>query len=231
MGFPIYWRMWEAFDESVRTGTPAGRRLMPEGGWQYLAEHPEEGRIFAEAMAAKSHVQIPAILRAYDFSRFDRIGDIGGGQGHLLRAVLGAAPQATGILFDLPHVIDLAAQTAAERLAFQAGSFFGDRLPPCDCYLVMHVLHDWSDEDAVRILRAISDAAPPKVAVLVIESVVPDVPVPTWERILDLHMLAIHGGRERTQQEYAGLLALAGFSLHRAIDTSAGVWVLEAQRT
>jgi len=83
----------------------------------------------------------------------------------------------------------------------------------------------------MRILRAISDAAPPKVAVLVIEPVVPDVPMPTWERILDLHMLAIHGGRERTQQEYGGLLALAGFSLHRAIDTSAGVWVLEAQRT
>jgi hypothetical protein len=229
MGFPIYWRIWEYFDVTVRTGTAAGIEVLPEGSWKYLADHPEEGRIFDDAMAGKSQAQIPAILASYDFTQCARIGDIGGGQGHLLRAVLGAAPSATGVLFDLPHVIEAAARSATDRIVLESGNFFTDSLPSCDCYLLMHVLHDWSDDDARKILRAIHQAAPRDATVLVLESIVPDDPNPSWERMLDMHMLAIHAGRERTRQQYADLLAATGFTLAHEIDTRAGVWILEAR--
>lgn len=229
MGLPIYWRMWEAFDVTVRTGAAAAAEVMPDGSWKYLADHPEEARIFDEAMTAKSQAQIPAILQSYDFSSFSRVADIGGGHGHLLRAVLAATPSTTGVLFDVPYVIEAATRSAADRLVFEPGDFFKDSLPSCDCYLVMHVLHDWNDGDATKILRAIHRAAPPNATVLILESIVPDGPDPNWERILDIHMMAIHSGRERTRGEYAGLLGTAGFRLLREIDTQAGVWLLEAR--
>ena len=229
MGFPVYWRMWETFDVTVRTGATAAVAVLPEGSWKYLADHPEEARIFDDAMTAKSRAQIPAILRSYDFSRFAKIGDVGGGHGHLLRAVLAATPTATGVLFDVPHVIEAAARSATDRLVFAAGDFFTDPLPGCDCYLLMHVLHDWNDTDAMKILRAIHRTARPEATVLVLESIVPDDSHSSWERILDMHMMAIHGGRERTRGKYADLLGAAGCRVLRDIDTQAGVWIIEAR--
>jgi SAM-dependent methyltransferase len=231
MGFPIYWRMWEAFGMTVRTGVAAAAEVMPEGGWKYLAEHPEEGRIFDDAMAAKSQAQIPAVLASYDFSKHPTIADIGGGTGHLLRAVLAATPNATGVLFDLPGVVATAAKSPMPGLSFAHGDFFTDALPSCDCYLVMHVLHDWADADALRILEAVRHAAPEGAALLVLESIISDEPNPTWERILDLHMLAIHAGRERSVEQFRDLFAGAGFRLVRSIDTQAGVRILEARKT
>jgi hypothetical protein len=180
-------------------------------------------------MSAKSQAQIPAILRSCDFTRFDRFGDIGGGNGHLLTAVLDRSPAASGVVFDLPHVVDALPPSSSKRIEFQAGDFFTDPLPACDAYLVMHVLHDWNDDRAVEILRGIRRSAPPHAVLLVLESIVPDDVAPTWERILDLHMLTIHEGRERTAPEFEGLLSRAGFCLERTIDTHAGVWILEAR--
>jgi SAM-dependent methyltransferase len=231
MGLPVYWRTWEFFEQSVRTGAAAAAQVMPEGPWQYLQDHPADARIFADAMSAKSHAQIPAILRSYDISQFSRIADIGGGHGHLLRAALDRAPNAVGVLFDLPQGLEGAARNSSTRMQFQPGNFFTDALPICDCYLLMHVLHDWDDERALEILRAIRRSSPPNAVLLVIESIVPIESVPTWERILDLHMLAIYEGRERTVCEYAKLLSTAGFRHQQTIDTQAGVWILEARPT
>ena len=132
----------------------------------------------ADAMGAKSQAQIPAILRSYDVTRFNRIGDIGGGNGHLLAAVLDRAPAASGVVFDLPHVVDAAPRSSSERIALQAGDFFTDPLPSCDAYLLMHVLHDWNDDRAVDILRAIGRSAPSDAVLLVLESIVRDVWLP-----------------------------------------------------
>jgi hypothetical protein len=228
MGFPINWRVWEALGESVRAGRVAAMSVMPNGVWQYFAEHPEEGHIFDEAMTAFSRALVPAILEAYDFSRFDRIADIGGGHGHLLRAVLRDVPSATGVLFDLPHVIEQAALEPLERLRFQAGSFFDEPLPICDAYLIMGVLHDWNDDNATRILRAVRRVAPRDATMLIIETIVPEEAEPNWERILDMHMLALHGAKERTQPEYVALLASAAFRFVRRIETRAGVSILQA---
>lgn len=117
--------------------------MLPEGFWAYLAHHPHVGQIFNAAMEAKAQGHVAGVITAYDFTGFGTVGDIGGGRGHLLRAVLDAAPEATGVLFDVPEVIAETAGLASECLTLQAGDFFQDALPRCDAYLLMDVIHDW----------------------------------------------------------------------------------------
>jgi hypothetical protein len=228
-GLPIFWATYEALEHSVRTGLPAASKVFPEGFWAYLAQRPEEGHVFNAAMGAKAQGAVAGILASYDFSGFDLIGDIGGGSGHLLRAVLDASPNAKGVLFDLPHVIEEDAGVASERLTLQAGDFFQDALPTCDAYLLMEIIHDWGDEESVAILQAVRRAAPPHARLLVIETIVPDDSGPDWSKMLDIHMLALLGGRQRTQQEYEALLVRSGFLFQREIDTRAGISILEAE--
>ena len=228
-GLPVFWATFEAMEHSVRTGGPAMAEVFPDGFWAYLAEHPDAGRVFNAAMRAKAHGAVAGILAAYDFSGFGSIGDIGGGNGHLLRAILDAVPSARGVLFELPHVIEEAAGIASERLTLQAGDFFRDALPRCDAYLLMEVIHDWGDDESIAILRAVRRAAAAGATLLVIEAIVPDDPGPDWSKMLDIHMLTLLGGRQRTQQEYEALLARSGFRFRREIDTGAGVSILEAE--
>jgi O-methyltransferase len=228
IGLPINWAIYGALDHTLRTSLPAADKVLPGGLWAYYAEHPEEAAIFNAAMAAKAHGQVGGVIAAYDFSGFGRIGDIGGGRGHLLRAVLACAPSAKGVLFDLPHVIAEAADLASERLALQAGDFFHDALPMCDAYVLMEIIHDWGDEEAVAILQAVRRAAPSHARLLVIEQMVPDAPGPHWSKMVDIHMLTLIGGRQRTRQEYAALFERAGFCFEREIDTGADISILEA---
>jgi len=227
-GLPINWAIYGAMDHSVRTGRPAAEKILPAGFWSYFAEHPEEGAIFNAAMVGKAHGQIAAVVGAYDFSRFRTIGDIGGGRGHLLRAVLAAAPSANGVLFDLPAVVAQAGPPS-DRLRMQAGDFFKDDLPLCDAYLVMEVIHDWGDKESVAILRAIRKAAPPDARVLLIEAIVPATPGPHWSKTLDIHMLTFLGGRQRTRREYRELFRSAGLALEREIDTGGEISILEGR--
>lgn len=228
IGLPINWAIYGALDHTLRTGLPAADRVFPAGVWAYYTEHPEEASIFSAAMAAKAHGQVAGVIAAYDFSSFDRIGDIGGGRGHLLQAALACAPSARGVLFDLPHVIAESADLASERLTLQAGDFFEDALPTCDAYLLMEIIHDWGDEQALAILKAIRRAAPSHARLLVIEQMVPDDPGPHWSKMVDIHMLTLVGGRQRTQHEYAALFDRAGFCLAQEIDTGADISILEA---
>jgi hypothetical protein len=154
-GLPFAWSIFGALEHSVRTGRSAAEHVLPEGIWAYFAAHPDEAAIFNLAMTAKAQAHVAEIIAAYDFSQFQRIGDIGGGRGHLLRAVLAAVPGATGVLFDVPKVVEEAASVGSERVTFQAGDFFKDALPVCDAYLIMEVIHDWNDADSVAILKAI----------------------------------------------------------------------------
>jgi O-methyltransferase domain len=130
-GLRSNWDIFGALDHSVRTGQPAADKVLPNGFWGHLAEHPEASAIFGEAMSTKAQAHVPRIIAAYDWSRFERIGDIGGGRGHLLRSVLEAAPQASGVLFDLPQVVAQSAGLASARLAVQSGDFFKDIGPSC----------------------------------------------------------------------------------------------------
>ncbi|MBA3869225.1 MAG: SAM-dependent methyltransferase [Anaerolineae bacterium] len=225
---PLYWNAYGELEYTAQTERPATDKSTPNGFWNYLESHPDEGTIFDEAMVTKSRAAAAAIASSYDFSGFEVVGDIGGGLGQVLRAIMNASPNSKGVLFDLAHVLEKAKYIPSERITFQAGDFFSDTFPTCDAYLLMDVIHDWGDEAAMAILKAVRRAAPAHAKLLVIELVFPDDPGPDWAKVLDVNMLALFGGRQRTLSEYRALLESAGFSLQRKIDTRAEHSILEA---
>ena len=230
IGNSLNWKSFEVLDHSIRTGKPATEQITPGGAWAYYAQHPAESRIFDEAMTGKAHGQIAGILASYDFSPFKTIADIGGGRGHLLQAVLGATPNARGVLFDQAHVVKDAdaAGTASARLELQGGDFFKDTLPVCDAYLIMQVIHDWNDQESVRILSAIRRSAPAHAKLLLIEAILPEDVKPSWIEMLDILMLALITGKERTRREFETLLTSSGFRLDKVIDIGLGTSMMEA---
>jgi len=230
IGLAVYWRGFEYFADTLRTGESNQEKVVAGGYWKYLSQNPEAARLFDEAMMGKAAGQIAGVLKAYDFSTFQTIADIGGGRGHLLAAVLQAAPAAHGVLFDQPHVT-AAAQAAgmeSERLRMHPGDFFTDALPSADCYLLMQVIHDWSDQEAARILAAIRRAAAPGAKLLLIECIVPEDSKPSWTKMLDLQMLTLLSGKERTAKEYSEMLRTAGFHLDRLFDVGMSTSILES---
>lgn len=226
MGLPLCWDSFGALEHSVRTSAPAVETIEPKGFFAYLQAHPGEAQVFADAMTAKSRADIAAVLGAYDFRPFRTIADIGGGRGHLLQAVLRAAPSAHGVLFDLPDVISTV-EVAGDRLTLAPGDFFSGPLPTADAYLLMEVLHDWADAEAATILRGIRQAAAPGATVLVIEGVAGEGADPRVHT-LDVIMLAVTGGRERTAAQAGALLTSAGFRPTAVIDTAGPMKIVEA---
>ncbi len=226
MGLPIFWASLAQLEHSIRTGRPAIELEEPGGLWAYLQDRPDEAQIFGQAMAGKAGADIAAVLGTYDFSRFGTIADIGGGHGHLLRAVLDEVPSAAGILFDLPGVIG-ALDVRHERLTPHAGDFLADPLPAADAYVLMEILHDWPDEQCIAILSAIRRAAAPGATVLVIESILDEDYADPRAQTLDIIMLYATGGRERTSQELAALFNAAGFSDGTVIHTGGPLRIAE----
>jgi hypothetical protein len=225
MNLPIFMKSFAGLTETAKTGKP----IMDFAGFmEYFAAKPEESRIFNQAMSDKSRNIIPAVLDAYDFSPFSVIADIGGGRGHLLSGILEQTPSASGILFDLPHVVVDATADQSARMKLQPGDFFADVLPTADAYLLMEVIHDWNDEESVRILSAIRRAAPSHARLLIVESMVSESPGADFSKVLDVIMLAVTGGRERTASEYKDLLWRAGFRLERIVTTYSQYSIIEA---
>ena len=226
-GLPVITASLEHLDHSVRSGQPAVEVVEPNGFFAYLEAHPDEATIFDQAMTAKAAADVAAVLAAYDFHRFSTIADIGGGRGHLIRAVLDAAPEARGVLFDLPRVID-AQDLDRSRLTARAGDFFVDPLPQADAYLLMEVIHDWPDAEAAAILRAVRRAAAPGAVLLIIEGIVSEERVDPRVYSLDVLMLAVSGGRERTAPELGDLLHSADFRAGRVVETASTMRIVEA---
>jgi hypothetical protein len=227
IGMPVFWRAWEHIEHSVRTGETGFKKVHPGGAFAYLAEHPHESSLFNAAMTAKSHGDIAAVLPAYDFSQFATIADIAGGRGHLLRAILKQCPNTQGILFDQPHVVTEVSPDKGEKLTVIGGSFFTDKMPTADCYLLMNIIHDWPDAESIKILSAIRRDMPQHARVLLIESVVPSSPEPHLSKELDIVMMVLPGGRERTKEEYADLVAKCGLRLKRVVDTKSQYSIVE----
>jgi O-methyltransferase len=228
MGMPLNWAAYEKLDYTLRTGLPAMSQVLPGGFWSYFADHPEASQIFNEAMEGKAQLQIAGVIRAYSFSQFNLIGDIGGGKGHLLQAVLAANPRARGMLFDLPRVVEENSTVASDRLSLQGGDFFKDKMPACDAYLMMDIIHDWNDEESTRILKNLRRSAPAHAKLLIVEGVIHDDSKPGFIKVLDIHMMTLITGRQRTYQEFEKLLAGAGFRLEREIDAGGEFSIVEA---
>jgi len=226
-GLPVWWNAYGALGQTVRTGLPAVESVTGQSLFPYLAAHPEQARIFAETMAGMSRGRVGPVLDSYDFQGAEVIGDIGGGLGHVLKAVLATNLQASGILFDRPEVIAQASQEAVARIRYVAGDFFRDPIPACDVYLLMRVLHDWPDADSVAILRNLRADARPGARVLVLEGVLDEETLGILADI-DIEMLTMTGGRERTREDWQRVLDEAGLSLRRILPTPSVTSIIEA---
>jgi DNA-binding HxlR family transcriptional regulator len=207
---------WAGATESLRTGEAAfpGRFGVPFFDW--LQQHPDGARRFDQAMAGTAALRLRPLLER-DWTGISTVVDVGGGNGALLEALLERVPQLEGVCFDLAEVaqraaVRIEATSVAGRLRARAGSFF-DEVPAGDAYILAQVLHDWSDEDSVRILAACRRGAGEHARLFVLEQVVPDGDRPSPVKLLDLNMLILLGGRERTLAEFEVVLAAGGWRL------------------
>jgi hypothetical protein len=230
---PEHWEHWGSLLHSVRTGSTAVEKLRGTSIFEYLDTNPDYAATFNDAMTGVSAVAIEMAVPLYDFTDCRLIVDVGGGHGALLAAVLARAPQARGVLFDLPSVVHGAGTLLDEagvsgRCAVEGGSFF-DAVPDgADTYLLKTVIHDWDDEQSLRILRNVRTAITSEGTLLLMELVLPEGAPPHPGMLLDLEMLVHAGGRERTAAEYADLLSRAGFRLTRVIPTAGPMSIVEA---
>jgi hypothetical protein len=219
-------QVWDALDESVRTGEAAFDKVHGCDLWEYGRRHPEAATRFNEAMRATSAAVTPVIAAAYDWGRFPVIADIAGGIGTQLVAILDRFPTVRGILFDQPHV---GAQAIAHpRVSFAGGDFFKAVPEWADAYLLRWILHDWSDSKAIEMLRVIRRAMRPEARLVLVDAVVPPGPVQSLGKWADLLMLVSLAGRERTEAEFAALLHGAGFRLEQTIETECPLSILVA---
>jgi O-methyltransferase domain/Dimerisation domain len=234
MGEEWHWKVWGDMLYSVRTGKPAWGHVHGEAEvFDYFTKNPKQAEIFNSAMTDMSVATAPAVVEAYDFSGIGTLADIAGGHGYLLAQVLKAHPQMKGVLFDMSAVIAgagslLEREGVGERVQKIAGDFFASVPAGADAYIMKHIIHDWDDERATRILRNIREVMPRDGKVLIVETVVPEGNEPHYSKLLDLEMLASPGGVERTQAEYAALLAAAGLRLSRIVPTNSPFSIVEA---
>ncbi len=216
---------------SAQTGLPAFDKVFGRPRFDWLADHPDEAALFQQAMIALSQGANEAVAEAHDFGPFARIVDVGGGHGQLLSEILKRHRHLSGVLFDLPAGVQTARGRAGNfppHTDFVAGSFFESVPAGADAYILKKVIHDWNDEQAVRILRNCRDAMKPHGRILVAETIIPPGNEPTTIKLIDAAMLVVTGGIERTEAEYAALFAAAGLRLERVISTRQPISILEA---
>jgi hypothetical protein len=224
---------FEQFLHSLQTGATGFEKAMGMPVFDYLGRHPDEAALFSETMVGFHGAEPAAVAAAYDFSAFDTVVDVGGATGNMLAAILGRHARPRGILFDLPHVVAAApalleAHGVGSRVTIESGSFF-DGLPAGgDAYVLSHVIHDWSEAQCLTILGHCRAAMKPNGRLLIVEMVLPEGDTPHPGKMLDMVMLVVPGGQERTAAEYAPLLQKAGFRVERVVPTASAVSVVDA---
>jgi hypothetical protein len=233
-GDEVFWAAYGQMLHSVQTGEPAFAHAHGAPLFSYLASDQRAGAVFHEAMREFSVREAAAILAAYDFSAFHNAVDIGGGQGMLIAALLGAYPKLRGTVLDLEPAADGARRLFADaslggRASFIVGDFFGVAPPGGDLYLLKSVIHNWGDEEATRILRSCRAAIAGEGRLLVIERLVPPGNAPSEAKLFDINMLVVLGSQERTEPEYSALFRTAGFELTRLIPTDSDMTLIEGR--
>lgn len=228
-----FWHGWEEIVYSLETGKTGFEKSHGMPLFEYLRQHPAEASDFSEAMVGFHGDEPAAVARAYDFSGFTQVVDVGGATGNLLAAILSSHPGPRGVLFDRPHVVSdapslLKARGVEERVRIDAGDFFEMVPAGGDAYVLSHVLHDWSDDRCLTILGHCRKALKPDGRLLIVETVLPAGDTPHPGKVLDMVMLVFPGGQERTEAEFGSLLTQAGFRLSRVVPTSSAVSVVEA---
>lgn len=224
---------------SVQTGRPAFELVHGKSHWEHLAEDPDAAARFNDAMAAQATIDGKALGDATDLSRVQTLVDVGGGRAALMAAVLAVNPRMQGVVVDLPAGLhgastQLEAAGVADRCRLVEGSFF-DAVPAgADGYVLRNILHDWDDERAARIAAVVAQAMPPGARLFIIEQLRPSrygtAPADLYHAMIDLQMLVVLGGRQRTEAEFAALLGPLGIELVRKAPLPVGTSLLEARK-
>jgi hypothetical protein len=231
---PLHFRAYAEMLSTVETGVPGGEKVVGMPLFEYLAKNPELSVSFNNAMTAFSASVMPAVLKAYDFSGITQLVDVAGGHGQVLTSVLKAYPAMRGVLFDVDHVIAgagplLAASGAGDRCRTESGDFF-KAVPAGDAYIMKHIIHDWDDDRAVAILSNIRKAMTSTTGrVILLEAALAPGDAPDLGKLIDLEMMMMPGGRERTADEFAALFARAGFRLTQVVPTESMLSVIEGR--
>jgi hypothetical protein len=226
-----HYATWGALLTGVQTGENAFEKDFGMPFFEFLAQNPDKGQVFDEAMTSVHGRETEPMIDAYDFSAIKTLADVGGGNGSLLSAVLNRNPDLQGMLFDLPGVIErsrerIDAAGLTDRCRLLAGSFFEEVPAGADAYMLRHIIHDWDDEKATRILQNIVAVLPENGRVLVLDSVIPPGNEPFAGKHMDLTMMLIPGGQERTEVEFRQLFSAAGLTLEKIVPTATEVSVI-----
>ncbi len=229
-----HYHAWGELLYSIRTGKTAFDKLYGMPVFEFLSRNLEQAKVFDAAMVGVHGRETAAMTEAYDFSDITVLADIGGGNGSLLTTILTKYPTMRGLLYDLPGVAERAkanlhAAGLSERCQVIGGSFFESIPSGADAYLMRHIIHDWDDEKAIRILQNVRRAMSDDGRLLLVEGVISPGNEPSFGKMLDLTMLTIPGGKERTEEEYRKLYEAGGFKLTRIVPTKADVSVIEGK--
>lgn len=229
------YRAWGNLADTVQTGDNAYEKLFGKPIFERLSEQPEMARVFDDAMTGIHGRETQAMLDAYDFAGINVIADIGGGNGSTILAILEKHTHLKGILFDLPHVVErtrknIESAGMLDRCQLIGGDFFETIPTNADAYLMRHIIHDWDDQKSLQILQNCHRVMSPGSKLLLVESVIPPGNEPFTSKLLDLTMMLIPGGKERTEEEYRELYDQAGYELTRIVPTRTEVSVIEGIR-
>lgn len=230
---PMHMRVFTELQHSVATGGTALKKALGMEAFEFFRQNPEESRTFNAAMTSISAQMTGPAIDAYDFGESGTLADIGGGHGAVLAMILQKHLGLRGIVYDLPHVVEGARATIdslglAPRCEMAAGDFFAS-VPPADSYVMKSVIHDWDDARAVQILKNCAAAmSNPRGKVLLIEMVIAPGNEPGMAKWIDIEMLAMAGGRERTEAEFADLFGKSGLRLSRVVCAASPFCVIEA---
>lgn len=232
LGSPFVWQPWGRLFDGVKTGKCAFDEVFATSFAEYMAAHPDESEAYNAAMDVNASMAQAAVVAAYDFSKFDTVVDVGGGRGALLAGILDANPQARGVLFDLPGVVNETARLQVTRFGDRckvvAGDFF-DHVPAGDALVLKSIVHGLSDAQADTLLRNCRQAIPPGGRLILVENMIdPSQASNPQKALMDLMMFTLTSGRERTAEQFEALLSAAEFELLRIIPTERGNAVIEA---
>jgi hypothetical protein len=226
---------WREFDHGLFTGDTGFEKAHGMRLFEYLQNNPGMARFFSETMVGFHGREPPAVAEAYDFSGIGSLVDVGGASGNMLGHVLSRHPGVKGVLYDLPHVVAdapslLEAHGVSDRVEILSGSFFESVPAGHDAYLLSHIIHDWDDGENATILKNVREAMKRDGKLLIVEMVLPEGDEPHMGKMLDMMMMLVPGGEERTAAEYAELLEPNGFRVTRVVPTNSAVSVVEAVR-
>lgn len=232
LGSEWHTRAWSNIRHCLESRESAFEGVYGQNLFEYFQQHPQEEAVFNETMTSQSQKQVAAISQAYDFSNAATIIDIGGGHGLLLSQILLDNPELKGILFDQQSVIQKApvlprAEKLEGRFRTETGSFF-HRVPEgADIYILKHIIHDYDDDEAAKILRNCRDAMTPKSRILVMDIVLTQTTATFLRSWTDLEMMVLLNGKERTADEFSNLFNSAGLKLNRIIPTRSEISIIE----